>query len=121
MQLGTRRAGRTEPLEQFRRASQRVDEDPGHTIFDLLSGEPPTLHAIRSCRGDQRGGDVVPIQQRRDRREDRLHTRLYRRDLLSARTWRGTPSDRRRVMPANIAMEIARAPDGDVQRALAEA
>src|SRR6202047_4366232 len=27
----------------------------------------------------------------------------------------------RGVMPANIAMEIARAPDGDVQRALAEA
>jgi hypothetical protein len=42
----------TELFEQPRRADQGVDQDPDHTIFDFLGGEPPALGAIISCLGD---------------------------------------------------------------------
>src|SRR5947209_4940016 len=54
-------AGRTKPLDQFRRAGQRVGQDLDHGLLDLRGGEPPALRAIRSGISDQRSGDVVAI------------------------------------------------------------
>jgi hypothetical protein len=53
--------GRTKSLHQFRRAGQRVGQDPDHGLLDLHGGEPPALRAIRSGLGDQDSGDVVAI------------------------------------------------------------
>src|SRR5947208_17167647 len=54
-------AGRTKPLDQFRRAGQRVGQDLDHGLLDLPGGEPPALRAIRSGISDQCSGDVVAI------------------------------------------------------------
>jgi len=48
------------PLDQARRAGQRVGQDPDHRLLDLPGGEPPAF-AIRSGIGDQGSGDVVAI------------------------------------------------------------
>src|SRR5438067_3868648 len=48
------------PLDQARRAGQRVGQDPDHGLLDLPGGEPPAF-AIRSGIGDQCSGDVVAI------------------------------------------------------------
>src|SRR5947209_9659509 len=53
--------GRTKPLDQFRRAGQRVGQDLDHGLLDLSGGEPPALRAIRSGIGDQCSGDVVAV------------------------------------------------------------
>ena len=55
-----------EPFEQPRRAGQRVDQDADHAIFDLLSGKPPALRAIRStgfaARREQIGHRALPTR-----------------------------------------------------------
>ena len=51
----------TKPLDQSRRAGQRVGQDPDHGLLDLPGGEPPALRAIRSGIGDERSGDVIAI------------------------------------------------------------
>src|SRR5438045_167911 len=53
--------GGTKPLDQFRRAGQRVGQDLDHGLLDLLGGEPPASRAIRSGISDQRSGDVIAI------------------------------------------------------------
>src|SRR5437762_11211864 len=53
--------GRTKPLDQFRRAGQRVGQDPDHGLLDLPGGEPPALRAIRSGFSDQGSRDVIAI------------------------------------------------------------
>jgi hypothetical protein len=47
-------------FEQLCRVGQRVAENPDHGFFDLPGGEPQAF-LIRSCLGDQDGGDVVAI------------------------------------------------------------
>src|SRR5207237_10455913 len=53
--------GHTKPVDQFRRAGQRVGQDLDHGLLDLPGGEPPALRAIRSGISDQRSGDVIAI------------------------------------------------------------
>jgi hypothetical protein len=52
---------RTRPLDQARRAGQRVGQGPDHGLLDLTGGELPAWRAIRSGLGDQGSGDVVAI------------------------------------------------------------
>ena len=53
--------GRTEALDQQRRAGQRVGQDPDPGVFDFLGRQPPALGQVRSGLGDQGSGDVVAI------------------------------------------------------------
>ena len=88
-------------------------------VENLARRHPGSLELMREIGAlKERGYNNAEIAAKTDFTADYIAAICY---LLEHGEERLLIAVERGVMPANIAMEIARAPDGDVQRALAEA
>jgi ParB family transcriptional regulator, chromosome partitioning protein len=88
-------------------------------VENLARRHPGSLELMREIGAlKERGYNNAEIAAKTDFTPDYIAAICY---LLEHGEERLLIAVERGVMPANIAMEIARAPDGDVQRALAEA
>jgi ParB family transcriptional regulator, chromosome partitioning protein len=88
-------------------------------VENLARRHPGSLELMRAIGAlKERGYNKAEIAAKIDFTADYIAAICY---LLEHGEERLLVAVERRVMPANIAMEIARSPDGDVQHALAEA